>query len=67
MPMADTRAVSISFIAKKIKRSSPEATHAKAGDLVLIVAGAEERTRKAISALRLEMAERLGLRNPGGI
>jgi aspartyl-tRNA synthetase len=41
-----------------------EATHAKAGDLVLIVAGAEERTRKAISALRLEMAERLGLRNP---
>jgi aspartyl-tRNA synthetase len=37
-------------------------TNAKAGDLVLILAGAEERTRKAISELRLEMGERLGLR-----
>ncbi len=35
---------------------------AKAGDLVLIVAGPEERTRKAASDLRMEMAERLGLR-----
>jgi aspartyl-tRNA synthetase len=42
-----------------------DAAKAKAGDLVLIVAGAEERTRKAISELRLEMAERLGLRKPG--
>jgi aspartyl-tRNA synthetase len=32
------------------------------GDLVLILAGKEERTRKAISELRLEMGERLGLR-----
>jgi aspartyl-tRNA synthetase len=39
-----------------------DATGAKAGDLVLILAGMEERTRKAISELRLEMAERLGLR-----
>ena len=37
-------------------------TGAKAGDLVLILAGAEERTRKAASELRLEMAKRLGLR-----
>ena len=29
---------------------------AKAGDLILILAGAEEKTRKAISELRLEMA-----------
>src|SRR5205814_7602397 len=36
--------------------------HAKAGDLVLILAGPEERTRKAISDLRMEMATRLGLR-----
>ncbi len=36
--------------------------NAKAGDLILILAGAEERTRKAISELRLEMAKRLGLR-----
>jgi aspartyl-tRNA synthetase len=40
-----------------------EAVNAKAGDLILILAGAEERTRKAISELRLEMGERLGLRN----
>jgi len=38
------------------------AANAKAGDLVLILAGAEERTRKATSELRLEMATRLGLR-----
>ena len=38
------------------------ACHASAGDLILILAGAEERTRKAISELRLEMAERLGMR-----
>jgi aspartyl-tRNA synthetase len=35
---------------------------AKPGDLVLILAGAEERTRKATSELRMEMAEKLGLR-----
>jgi aspartyl-tRNA synthetase len=32
------------------------------GDLVLILAGREERTRKAMSELRLEMGKRLGLR-----
>jgi aspartyl-tRNA synthetase len=32
------------------------------GDLVLILAGTEERTRKAMSELRLEMGKRLGLR-----
>jgi aspartyl-tRNA synthetase len=32
------------------------------GDLILILAGREERTRKAISELRLHMADRLGLR-----
>ena len=37
---------------------------AKPGDLILIVAGPEERTRKAASELRLYMAERLGLRKP---
>lgn len=39
-----------------------EAAGAKAGDLVLVLAGREERTRKAISELRLEMGKRLGLR-----
>ncbi|MCX8018981.1 MAG: aspartate--tRNA ligase [Chitinophagaceae bacterium] len=35
---------------------------ARPGDLILLLAGPEEKTRKAISELRLEMAERLGLR-----
>lgn len=38
------------------------ASKAGAGDLVLILAGPEERTRKAMSELRLEMGSRLGLR-----
>ena len=38
------------------------AANATAGDLILILAGAEERTRKAISDLRMYMAERLGMR-----
>lgn len=38
------------------------ASGAQPGDLVLILAGPEERTRKAISELRLEMGERLGFR-----
>ncbi|RYZ52509.1 MAG: aspartate--tRNA ligase, partial [Chitinophagaceae bacterium] len=35
---------------------------AQPGDLILVLAGAEERTRKAIAELRLELGERLGLR-----
>jgi aspartyl-tRNA synthetase len=38
-------------------------SNANKGDLILILAGAEEKTRKAISTLRLEMADRIGLRN----
>lgn len=38
------------------------AAAAAPGDLVLILAGTEERTRKAMSELRLEMGKRLGLR-----
>jgi aspartyl-tRNA synthetase len=38
------------------------AAGAGTGDLILIVAGKEELTRKAASTLRLEMGERLGLR-----
>lgn len=48
---------------EKIKAIAVAAS-AHPGDLVLILAGAEERTRKAISELRLEMGERLGLRKP---
>ena len=43
-------------------KSIAEACGATPGDLVLILAGAEERTRKAMSELRLELGERLGLR-----
>lgn len=39
-----------------------DATGAAEGALVLILAGREERTRKAMSELRLKMGERLGLR-----
>ena len=41
-----------------------EAVAAQPGDLVLILAGAEERTRKAISDLRMYMADKLGMRKP---
>ena len=42
-----------------------DAANSKAGDLILILAGAEEKTRKAISDLRMYMAEILGLRKAG--
>ncbi len=45
-------------------RAISAAAGAVPGDLVVILAGAEERTRKAISDLRMYMAERLGLRRP---
>jgi aspartyl-tRNA synthetase len=37
----------------------------QAGDLILVLTGAEEKTRKAMSELRLEMGNRLGLREKG--
>ncbi|UPK70875.1 aspartate--tRNA ligase [Chitinophaga filiformis] len=40
-----------------------EKCQAQPGDLILVLAGKEERTRKAMSELRLEMGERLGLRD----
>jgi aspartyl-tRNA synthetase len=41
-----------------------EQCRAMPGDLILIVCGTYERTLKAISELRLELGERLGLRKP---
>src|SRR5690606_24760099 len=38
--------------------------NAQGGDLILMLAGKESRTRKAMSELRLELGNRLGLRNP---
>ncbi|MDI1354585.1 MAG: aspartate--tRNA ligase [bacterium] len=40
-----------------------QACDAKPGDLILILAGGENKTRKAMSELRLEMGNRLGLRD----
>jgi aspartyl-tRNA synthetase len=50
------------FYSEEKLKAIADAANAKAGDLILILAGAEERTRKAISDLRMEMANRLGLR-----
>lgn len=41
-----------------------ERMNAEPGDLILILAGNEEKTQKALNELRLEMGNRLGLRNP---
>jgi aspartyl-tRNA synthetase len=40
------------------------AFEAKPNDLILILAGKADKTRKALNELRLEMGSRLGLRNP---
>jgi aspartyl-tRNA synthetase len=50
------------FYSEGALKAIADAAGAKAGDLVLILAGTEERTRKATSELRLEMGKRLGLR-----
>ncbi|MBC7525502.1 MAG: aspartate--tRNA ligase [Flavobacterium sp.] len=39
-------------------------TNAKPGDLILILSGKSDKTRTQLSALRMELATRLGLRNP---
>ena len=41
-----------------------EAMNAAPGDLLLLMAGGTDKTRKALSELRLEMGSRMGLRNP---
>jgi aspartyl-tRNA synthetase len=50
------------FYSEDKLKAIADAAGAKSGDLVLILAGTEERTRKATSELRLEMGKRLGLR-----
>lgn len=41
-----------------------EITGAKAGDLICVLSGPANKTRAQLSALRMELGERLGLRNP---
>jgi aspartyl-tRNA synthetase len=50
------------FYSEEKLKAIAQFAQAQPGDLILILAGAEERTRKAISELRLELGERLGLR-----
>ena len=50
------------FYSEERLKAIAEISNAKPGDLILILAGAEERTRKAISELRMELAERMGFR-----
>ncbi|MBI1315787.1 aspartate--tRNA ligase [bacterium] len=45
-------------------RAWAEAFDSQPGDLMLILAGGENKTRKALSELRLHLGEELGLRNP---
>ena len=41
-----------------------EKTEAKSGDLICVLSGQTSKVRAQLSALRMELAERLGLRNP---
>ncbi len=52
------------FYSEDRLKAIAEAAAAQPGDLVLILAGAEERTRRAISDLRMYMADKLGMRKP---
>jgi len=41
-----------------------EVTGAKSGDMIFVLSGPADKTRTQLSALRMELATRLGLRNP---
>jgi len=51
------------FFDQEALKQWAEAFGAKPGDLLLILAGGTDQTRKALNELRLEMGERLGLRD----
>jgi len=50
------------FYSEERLKSIADVASAQKGDIIMILAGAEERTRKATSELRLELGEQLGLR-----
>ena len=52
------------FFDNATKNTWAEKAGCAEGDLLLIMAGKEDKTRKALSLLRLHLAEELGLRNP---
>jgi aspartyl-tRNA synthetase len=49
---------------KRTLKKWVDAFDAKPGDLLLILSGQGDKTRKQLNELRLEMGSRLGLRNP---
>ncbi len=51
------------FLSDDMKQQLASYCNANAGDLILILAGGEDLTRKAAAELRLEMGNRLGLRD----
>lgn len=51
------------FYSEEDLKKWAETSGAEKGDLILVLAGAEEKTRKAASELRLEIGTRLGLRD----
>jgi len=50
------------FLTEEHQKELASFCEAQPGDLVLVLAGGEDKTRKAMSELRLEMGKRLGLR-----
>jgi aspartyl-tRNA synthetase len=52
------------FYSEEDLKKWADAFNAQPGDLMLVLAGETNHTRKALNELRLEMGNRLGLRNP---
>ncbi len=52
------------FFDEKTRSEWAKKAKCKEGDLLLIMAGGKNQTRKALSTLRLHIGEKLGLRNP---
>jgi len=52
------------FFDEEARNAWAEKAGCEKGDLLLIMAGGTEKTRKALGTLRLHLAEELGLRNP---
>ncbi len=53
------------FYSQEDLKAWAEKMNAKAGDLILVLSGDTDKTRKAMNELRLEMGTRLGLREKG--
>ena len=52
------------FFSDEVLKKWAEKFGAKEGDMMLILSGENEKTRKQLNELRLEMGSRMGLRDP---